>query len=142
MNNNSILEENYKKYIKNIRQWIPEGIINVDLNLLHKLNVINYYNKESYDPALTRYFHVVESEEKITLVNEEFVVWIVPEKINNVSITYTLIALNKDNEIHLETAFATSGVYNTSRLVLRLLEKFLFDIQETEEVLTKLGKSS
>lgn len=139
MNNRYVLEEHYKRYMKDINKWIPEGIIVVDLNLLHHMDLLTYYNKDSYDPTLTRYFHVIESEEKITLVNDQFVVWIVPEKIDNIPMTYTLIALNKNDKINLEMAFSTSGVYNNSKLVLRILEKFLFEIEENEKLLAKLN---
>jgi hypothetical protein len=139
MDNPIVLEECYQKYIQDIQKWIPDGITYVDLNLLHKLDLLNYHVKDKYDPTLTRYFHVIESEEKITLFNEDFVVWIVPEKIDDASITYTLIALNQEDDVHLEMAFATSGVYNNSRLVLRILEKFLFEIQENEDFLRKLA---
>ena len=138
MNNRYVLEECYKKYIKNITKWIPEGVIVIDLTLLHELNLLNYYNKDSYDPTLTRYFHVIESEEKITLVNDQFAVWIVPEKIDNIPVTYTLIAINKNDKIKLEMAYVTSGVYNNSKLVLRILEKFLFEIEENEDLITNL----
>lgn len=138
MNNRYMLEECYKKYIKNITKWIPEGIIVINLNLLHSMNLLTYYNKDSYDPALTRYFHVIESEDKITLVNDQFIVWIVPEKVNNIPITYTLIALNKGENVQLEMVFSTTGVYNNSKLVLRILEKFLFEIEENEKAIESL----
>lgn len=141
MDNPLVLEECYKKYMKNINKWIPEGITNIDLTILHNLNLVNFYNKDKYDTGLTRYFHVIESEDKITLINDEFVVWIVPEKINDISVTYILIALNNENDVHLEMAFSTTGVYNNSRLVLRILEKYLFEIQENEELLKNLHKS-
>lgn len=137
MNHPSVLEACFRKYIKNIIQWLPDGVIQVDLELLHRLNLLHYYNKEYDDPNLTRYFHVVDSGDKITLVNDDFVVWIVPDRKDNIAMTHTLIALNKNDTIHLEMAFATSGIYNNSRLVLRLLEKYLFEIQTTEEMLAK-----
>jgi hypothetical protein len=40
----------------------------------------------------------------------------------------------------LELCFITSGVYNTSRLVLRVLEKFLVEIEENEKLLKTLEK--
>lgn len=141
MHNFELLEECYKKYIKNITTWAPESIINVDLTLLQKFGLLNYHSRSKYDPSLTRYFQVVETPEKITLINDEFVVWIVPEKINDVSVTYTLIALNHPDDLHLELAFVTSGIYNTSRLVLRILEKFLYEIQENEDLLSKYKKN-
>ncbi len=124
-----------------IIRWLPDGLIQVDLNLLHQLDLLHYYHRNLDDPTLTRYFHVVDSEDKITLVNERFVVWIVPDKIGQTPATYTLVALNKEDAIQLELAFVTTGIYNHSRLVLRILEKFLFDIETTEDFLFKLSRS-
>lgn len=140
MNNMSIIEDCYQKYIKNIKNWLPEGIIEVDLCLLHKLDLLHYHDPQRRDPRLTRYFQVLESNEKITLMNEHFVVWIIPDKIGQSAITYTLIALNP-NQPHLELGYSTSGVYNSSRLVLRVLEKFLEEIQENEDFLASLHKA-
>lgn len=138
MDNPTVLEACYKRYIKDINKWLPDGIVDTDLELLHKLDLLHFHRRNANDSALTRYFHVVESEEKLTLVNEQFIVWIVPEKLDDVPVTITLIALNKEDEIQLEMAFTTSGIYNNSHLVLRLLEKFLQDIQSTEDLLAKL----
>ena len=135
MHNIQYLENCYKKYIKNISECLPEDIIHVDLKMLHQLNLLKYYDPDENDPSLARFFHVIETDEKITLVNEDFIVWIVPEKINGNTMTYTLIALNTPNEPDLQMCFVTSGVYNTSRLVLRLLEKYLLEIQENESLI-------
>lgn len=142
MTNPTLLEACYKRYMQDISKWLPDGIIDVNLELLHELDLLHYHTRETNDSALTRYFHVVESDEKLTLANDEFVVWIVPEKIKNTSLTYTLIALTKKNDLQLELAFSTAGIYNNSHLVLRLLEKFLLEIQSTEEFLNKLKKSA
>lgn len=139
MHNSSILEACYKKFIQDMPSWLPEDIITVDLNLLHHLDLLQYHDPDFNDPSLTRFFNVIESDEKITLINEEFVVWIVPEKIEDYTLTYTLVALNQsDGEPELQLCFVTSGVYNTSRLVLRVLEKFLFEIQENEDLIRNL----
>lgn len=142
MNNPTVLEACYKRYMNDISKWLPDGIIDINLETLHELNLLNFHCQAAADSALTRYFHVMESEEKLTLVNEEFIVWIVPEKLETTPVTYTLIALNKEEEIRLELAFTTSGIYNNSHLVLRLLEKYLLEIQNTEEQLAKLEKQS
>ncbi len=142
MDDISQLEECYKKYIKDISAWIPEGMIDVDLKLMQRMGLLNYHRKEKSDPMLTRFFHVIETPEKITLVNDHFIVWIVPEKIDQTPITYILIAINKLNEPHLELALSISGVYNTSRLVLKVLEAYLQEIQETQDLLEKLAKAS
>jgi hypothetical protein len=140
MHNIALLEENYKKFISNLAFWAPESLYVVNLNLLYDLNLLHFQPfTEKRDPNLTRYFHIIEASEKITLVNDEFIVWIKPDRLEERAITYTLIALNKgDQEPHLELVFLASGIYNTSRLVLRILEKFLIDVQETEVLLSKL----
>ncbi len=141
MDNIAEIEEYYKIYSKKISTLLPDGIVEIDLNLLQKLNLLNFHHEDKKLPGLTRYFNVIETTEKITLINDHFVIWIVPEKINSLPVTHTLIAINHPDYPHLELVFAVSGVYNTSRLVLRVLEVFLEDIQETEEMLLKLSKS-
>jgi hypothetical protein len=136
----TIIEDSYKKYIRDINKWMPEGIIDVDLNLLQRLGLLHYYDQLNKDAKLTRYFHVLESNEKITLINETFVVWIVPDRIGHTAITYTLIALNPAHP-HLELVYSTTGVYNSSKLVLRILEKFLEEIQENEDIIMNLNKA-
>ncbi len=144
MNNIEKLEAAYKKYTENLSDWLPEGIIHVDLTLLQEMDLLDF-DKEAQkgDDSLTRYFQVIEQEEKITLVNEEYAIWIVPSNHQEVATTYTLVALNKPSlGIELEMAFSVSGVYNTSKMVLRVLEKFLEDIQENEEAIRKLNNGT
>lgn len=142
MNNIEKLEAVYKKYIQNLSDWLPEGIIRVDLGLLQEMNLLDFDKEiQKPDDSLTRYFQVIEQEDKITLVNEEYVIWIVPSSNEEIAATYTLVALNRvRREPELELAFSVSGVYNTSKMVLRLLEKFLADIQENEDALKRLNK--
>ena len=93
-NNPLYLEDFYRKFTNNLSSWLPEGVIDVDLALLHRLGILRHHTEEKYHFSLTRYFHVVESLDKITLINEQFVIWIVPEKVDDVPTTYTLICLN------------------------------------------------
>ena len=69
------VENCFKHYWPNLLTSLPEGILKVDLKLLMELNLLNFSKKE----ISHKIFHVVESEDKITLVNNNFVVWIVPE---------------------------------------------------------------
>ncbi len=142
MNNIEKLEAVYKKFIHNLPDWLPEGIIRVDLALLQEMDLLDFDKEiQKPDDSLTRYFQVIEQEDKITLVNEEYVIWIVPSSHEEIAATYTLVALNKPgHEPELELAFSVSGVYNTSKMVLRLLEKFLAEIHENEEALKRLDK--
>lgn len=139
MDNLSMLELCYQKYCKDLSSWLPEDIVDVNLELLWEMDLVQYLDETRHDPALTRYFHVIETEEKITLVNDEFVVWIVPDITENTPKTFTLIALNQPKHPKLELAFTTTGVYNTSKLVLRVLEKFLMEIQENEQLISNIG---
>lgn len=137
----SALEDHYNNYIRSLKDYLPDGIINVDIELLSAFGLLSFFNnKISNEDTLTRYFQVIETEEKITLINDQFIIWIVPENMNETSITYALIALNVNELPSLELAFSTAGVYNTSHLVLRILEKFLIEIQETQDYLKKIEK--
>lgn len=140
MYNPVLIEEYFKKYINNLPQWLPDGVLQVDIELLQRYNLLNFEEKQ--DPGLTRFFHVMESTDKVTLVNDQFVIWIVPDNSNGTPMTYVLIALNRNGIPQLETAFTTSDVYNTSRLVLRILEKLLFEIQENEDSLKPYREAS
>ncbi len=141
-NHLALIEGYYNKYISDLSEWIPEGILDVDIEVLHRMELLEYYKVDKKDSTLTRYFHVVETEEKITLINEQFIVWIIPDRVGEVAITYALIALNQDNVPKLEMGFSAAGIYNTSRLVLRVLEKYLMEIQENEETLNKIKEKT
>lgn len=140
MHNISLIEDCYRKFIKSINYWIPDGVNFVNLDLLHHYDLLHFLpSYRGGESELTRYFQIIESPEKITLINDEFVIWIIPDRLDNMPITYTLIALNHvDREPELEMAFVSSGVYNTSKLVLKVLEKFLIEIQENEHVISTL----
>ena len=88
-----------------------------------------------------KYFHVIESIEKVTLFNEQFIVWIIPKTDLESPMTYVMIALNHPEKAHLEIVFTTSGVYNTPRHVLKVLQHFLIDTLETEATLTSIEKN-
>lgn len=120
----------------------PESVVWINLEILQQLGLLHYHSRKNENPYLTRYFQVIENSEKITLLNNEFVIWIAPEKEKERTRTITFIALNHPEGPNLELTFITTGVYNTSRLVLRILEKFLFDIQENEDALKHIKKVS
>lgn len=135
------LEDRYQEFIADLNRWVPDGIDMVDLGYLHQYDLLREANTclSSMDLPITHYFHVIETSEKITLFNDQFVVWIVPQLIDGVSVTYTLIALVDQGRPQLEKLFCTTGVYNSSRIVLRLLERILDEIQETEDLLHRIN---
>ena len=135
------LDSSYEQFIRRLPELIPDGIVPVDLKLLQKLGLLHEELETEGNSSLTRFFHVVESKDKITLFNDQFVIWIVPEKVNNEPSTLVLVAIEAHHKPRLEMAFSMSGIYNTSRLVLRVLEKFLSEIQENEELISHLEQN-
>lgn len=119
-----------------------DGITPIDLKFLHEQGLLQSIQDDQSDPDdLTQYFHVIESVEKVTLFNEQFIVWILPKMDGDQPLTYVLIALNHPEKANLEVVFSTRGVYNTPRYVLKVLQHFLVDMLETEETLTSFEKN-
>ncbi len=135
------IEDLYREYMDNLSQWAHDGIMSVDLKVLHELGLLSGSLDEKEDPdEITQYFHVIESAEKVTLFNEQFVIWIVPRMEHDIPITYVIIALSSSEKTHLEVVFTTAGVYNTPKYVLKVLQYFLLDMLETEATLTAIEK--
>lgn len=134
------LEDLYHEYIGNLTKWIHDGIINVDLDLLHEHDLLNEVEEENLDD-LTQYFHVIENIEKVTLFNEQFAIWIIPKMEMENPTTYVFISLIQNDHPHLEIVFQTRGIYNTPKYVLKVLQHFLVDMLETEATLTAIRKS-
>jgi len=136
------IETLYSEYMSNLPDWAHDGVISVDLQLLHELGLLQEMpDKESDADDLTQYFHVIESSEKVTLFNEQFVIWIIPKMEQDIPITYVLIALTSNNKTNLEVVFSTGGIYNTPKYVLKVLQHFLLDMLETEATLTAIEEN-
>ena len=58
------IEASYKEFMTNLSEWAHDGILKIDLHVLHDLNLLDSM-KEDHDDTddLTQYFHVVESAE-------------------------------------------------------------------------------
>lgn len=104
------LEKAYLEFTSDLPRWLQDGITHVDLGLLKRLNLLNKTAEEEKElqTQFPFYFHVIETQEKVTLFNNQFVVWIVPKMIEEVPTTLTLIALVRQDRPHLELAFSTS----------------------------------
>jgi len=136
------IEDVYKKFASGLPQCAHDGIIPVNLYVLQDLGILHHFQDDDSDPNdLTQYFHVIESAEKVTLFNEQFLVWIIPRMEHSMPSTYVMIALNHPDKANLEIVFTTSGVYNTPRYVLKILQHFLADVLETEETVTLFEKN-
>jgi len=135
------LEESYKEFSQDLSKWVPDGIIQVNLALLHDLGLLSRDQLEHTTlDNLSHHFHVIETADKVTLFNQQFAVWIVPKLINDSPNTLTYIALLNVNKPHLEIVFSTSGVYNTPKYILRVLQHFLTEVLDTEAIISSIGK--
>ena len=142
MLNPTQIEDAYKEFATNLGLWMHDGITTIDLKFLHDSGLLQSLQEEQGEPDdLTQYFHVIESVEKVTLFNDQFIVWIIPKMETEQPITYVMIALNQPEKAHLEIVFTTNGVYNTPRYVLKVLQHFLVDMLETEATLTSIEKN-
>ena len=136
------IEEIYQRFMGDLPNWAHDGVMPIDLQALHELGLLSSLQNDLADPDdLTQYFHVLESAEKVTLFNEQFIVWIIPKMDADQPVTYVLIVLNTTKEPHLEIVFTTTGVYNTPRYVLKVLQHFLLDTLDTEATLTSIEKN-
>lgn len=142
MINPNILEDAYKEFSKDLLKWVPDGIIQVDLKLLNDLGLLNNAELEHSisDDQLNHYFHIIETPDKVTLFNDQFAIWIVPQVVDEGPTTTTLIALLQTNKPHLEIVYLTSGVYNSPKYILKVLQHFLAEVQDTEAVISSIGK--
>lgn len=143
MLNPSQIEDAYKEFMGNLPQWAHDGIIPINLNFLHDQGLLKTFTEDKEDPDdLTQYFHVIESTEKVTLFNDQFIVWIIPRGEGEQPVTLVMIATVPQNKPNLEIVFTTNGVYNTPRYVLKVLQYFLLDMLETEATLTAFEKNA
>lgn len=136
------LEEAYKDFTDNFQQWAPDGCIDINLQILQELGLLNNWDKEGTAPeSLTQQFHVIETHDKVTLFNEKFAVWITPQTQTELPSTMVFIALMQQQKPHLEIVYTTSGVYNTPKYILKVLQHFMTEMLDTEATLSSIEKS-
>ncbi len=136
------LEEAFKEFSENFSKWVPDGVIPVNLTLLNELGLLHHAHfEQSSSDTFAHFFHVLETQEKVTLFNQQFAVWIVPKVIDEQPTTLTFIAfLNNSTKPHLEIVFSTTGVYNTPKYILKVLQHFISEVLDTEAVISSIGK--
>lgn len=137
------LEEAFLEFSQNLQKHAPDGVISVDLNLLHDLGLLEKgkMNDSTTSDELMHYFHVLETPDKVTLFNEQFVVWILPKMIQEIPLTLIFIGrFQSANKPYLELVFSTTGVYNTPKFILKVLEHFLTEVIDTEAIISSIDK--
>lgn len=130
------IEAIYQSIIEELPGMIHENVIEINLELLCALNLLDPNNSilaRGHDFS----FHVYEGDEKITLMNDRFFIWIIPQLIDCQPVTYAIVALNKDPIENIELVFSAQGAYNSSKIILRVLSHYLKDIVENESMLDR-----
>ena len=137
------LEKIFKKFSSDLGTHLQDGVVKVDLSLLKRFSLLNKTPEEEKElqTQFPFYFHVIENPEKVTLFNNQFVVWIIPKVENDIPTTLTLIALTQKDDLRLEIAFSTAGVYNTPKYVLKVLRHYLSEVIDTEEEIASISES-
>lgn len=140
MTNPVELDKAFTSFITDLPRWMPEGVIDVDMELLQEVGLLTAeeYEESDIPEELPHYFHVIETAEKVTLFNHQFAIWIVPHTVDEVSLTLVMISLLKETGPHLEVAFSTRGVYNTPKFVLKLLRHYLNEVIDNEEAISSM----
>jgi hypothetical protein len=134
------LSVSFEKAMEEFPNIPSESIIEVNMDLLDSVGLTNEGEYVNPNEAFERSFKVIENANRITLFNNQFVIWIIPEILDGIPATYALIGLRESGGVKLEVVFLAKGPFNSSRLVLRLLDRYLTDIQENEELIHKIQR--
>jgi len=135
------MEDAYSEFTTNFQKCAPDGIIEINLETLCEMGLLNKEDFDEEEPDdVTQYFHVTETPDKITLHNEKFAIWIVPKMVDDIPTTHTYISQLQKKKPHLELVYATAGVYNTPKFILKVLQHFLIDVIDTEAIISSIGK--
>ncbi len=137
------LDDFFEHLQTNTGELLPDGLLDVNIKTLHSLHLLSNESPDTEPAPVAHLLQAIESGGKITLFNERFVLWIVPQQEVHPPSTVIYVAQrNEDNEIKPELGFRTAGIHNRSKTILRLIDKFLTDIQETESFISQLEHNS
>ena len=91
-----LVEHHYQSFVSDVKSNIPDGVLKITDDILEQYQ-ISLDNDDYDDPVKPYcYFYVVENTDKITLVNNDFIVWIVPKVLDLQAVTFILVGL-RDN---------------------------------------------
>lgn len=119
-------------------EMLPDGIVDINVRVLHDLRLLSEDPPVVHETPPSSLLQAVDSGGKITLYNEKFALWIVPQANASPPTTITFIARRAESTITPEVAFRTQGLHNRSKTILRLIDRYLTEIQENESVIAGL----
>lgn len=134
------LDTYYQSLSQNTLELLPDGIIDVNIKTLQTLRLLTE-EASSGEGTTAELLQAVETDGRITLFNERFALWIVPQVGASPSATVVYVATHQNDEVKAELGFRTSGIHNNSKTILRLIDRFLADIQETDSMLSQLEEN-
>ncbi len=139
MLNPAKLERAFDEFFSDLSYFNHDGIIDVDLPFLRDNSLLNCTDQDQ-DQLQQHpfYFHVIEEDEKVTLFNHQFAVWIVPQHGESEKETLILLSSIEDTTPLLELVYCTKGIYNSPKYILRVLRHFLKEVLENEEIIQRL----
>lgn len=136
-------EQVFQDLIRNLPHYLHDAIIQIDD---YQLRILGLCDKQLNQPPDQDHsfcrFCVAESGEKLTLINESFISWIVPKWNQLTGETLILVATYQGCDIQLISALVLGGERNSPNAVLKVLERVLIDVWENNLLCTLLGKSS
>ena len=135
------LEKYFHQFTDDLSKWIQDGIQEIDESFITRAGIDIDENESGSLEDLPFYFHVIETDEKVTLFNNQFIVWIIPKIVNDESLTYTLICYLHENEPKLEVVFTTKQKFNSPKILIKMLRYFLTEMIDTESEIASIGKS-
>lgn len=140
----SELDALYDVFMHDLAHVAHDGVLEVDLELLHSLDLLEWEASPIHKKGLyfKDSFYLLESEDKLTLFNERYLIWITPGMLGDKAGSLTLLCLRDQSPPRVEVAFATRGVYNSPALVLQLIDRFIRDIEENDCTFSHLNDSS
>jgi hypothetical protein len=127
------LDAFFTQLCTNTTDLLPDGILNINIKSLHSLKLL-----DECPPPGTMALHTIESDEKITLFNDNFALWIAPQKNASPAETVVFIARTAEGKFIPEVAFRTRGLHNQSKTIIRIIDRLLSDITETDSVISEL----
>lgn len=137
MEEQEYIEKKYRRLIKNVSEISSDSILEINNELIESFN--NQNTVEDFAHEEKFFFHVIEGKEKLTLFNEELLIWILPKKSGRENLTYVLLAKNGGQEEgKLELVLSASGIYNSSKLILQAIEHLIVEMRENEECMHRL----
>lgn len=134
MKNREELEKYFHTISNNLHKYIPDGILEINIRLLRDLGLLEQDKPDNVESSLKSTFDVIETGNKMMLINKRFVIWIVSDNLSLKGATYVVVALNQKSKLKPELCFSAKGVYNTTSVVIRVLDKLLTEILENQTV--------